>query len=69
MEGKKYRFFYHYNKHNKALTLHFRNICYVSKNILCNVSCESKWNKKQPMLTMQGFCSKITQKDDLIIVD
>jgi hypothetical protein len=56
---KKYRFFYHYYKHKKAMSIHFRGQCYVVSNIVCNPSCETKWNSTQPNLIMRGFASRV----------
>jgi len=60
MVMKKYRFFYHYNKPKKAMTVHFKDACYVVDNINCMVPCETKWNKTQPNLVMRGFAEKVT---------
>ena len=56
---KKYRFFYHYNKINKRMTVHFKGKCHIVDNIICSTSCNSKWNKRQPNLVMQGFCKEL----------
>ena len=70
MSIKKYRFFYHYNKANNGMTVHFRGVCYPCKHVRCNVPSETKWNKTQPRLVMQGFCEWIagggTTEDRLI---
>lgn len=54
-KNRKYRFFYHYNKWNGGLTVHFRGQCHPCKNIVCYPTTASKWNKIQPNLVMQGF--------------
>ncbi len=59
-----YRFFYHYFKAKKAMTVHFRGKCYTVNNITCDVPCETKWNKRQPYLVMQGFAHTVTIKDN-----
>lgn len=56
---KQYRFFYHYYKQKKAMTIHFRGTCTVVDNIECHVPCETKWKKAQPQLVMQGFCKEV----------
>lgn len=56
---KKYRFFYHYNKLNNKMTVHFRKKCYIVDNIHCLPPCESKWNKTQPHLVMQGWATRV----------
>lgn len=65
---KKYRFFFHYNKNNKGMTLHYRGQCIFTKNIQCNVPCETKWNKIQPQLVMRGWTKDIEIKDDIITI-
>lgn len=55
----KYRFFYHYFRNKKCMSVHFRNSCIPVKNIVCNVPCETKYNKRQPFLVIRGFCSNI----------
>lgn len=57
--AKKYRFFYHYYRQYKCLSVHFRNQCYKVENVVCNVPCNSKWSERQPNLVMQGFAEKL----------
>jgi hypothetical protein len=57
--GRKYRFFYHYNKHSDSMTVHFRNQCIPVGSIVCKTPCESKRNKTQPHLVMQGFAKEV----------
>jgi hypothetical protein len=56
---KEYRFFYHYNKYTGGMTIHFRGACYAVKNTLCMVESQSKWNKRQPHLVMQGWAREV----------
>jgi len=65
---KTYRFFYHYNHSKRALTVHFKKKCYITKNIECYVKSNSKWNSAQPTLVMQGFCSELLISEDLICI-
>ena len=60
-----YRFFYHYYKAKKAMSIHFRGTCYVVKDVVCHAPCETKWRKSQPMLVMQGFASNLEIVDDV----
>ena len=62
---KKLRFFYHYNKQTKNMTLHFRKSCFSVSNIICLVPCETKWNKTQPNLVMRGFCNEILIENNI----
>lgn len=56
---KKYRFFYHYYKAKGKMSVHFRDACYVVNDIICEVPCETKWNKTQPNLVMRGFANRL----------
>jgi hypothetical protein len=57
---KKYRFFYHYNKIKKCMTVHFRGQCILATNkLICEAVTESKKNKRQPYLVMQGFAKDV----------
>ncbi len=62
---KTYRFFYHYFKAKKKMSIHFRDQCMVVDNVICKVPCETKWNKRQPNLIMRGFCKDVTIKDNV----
>lgn len=64
----KYRFFYHYYKQKGKMSVHFRNKCYVTDNIKCEVTCETKWKKTQPKLIMQGWCEEIIVTNEEIII-
>jgi len=56
---KTYRFFYHYNKKEGKLTIHYRKKCIIADDIICKVPTNSKWNKTQPYLVMQGLASSV----------
>lgn len=66
---KKYRFFYHYYRQKKCMTVHFKKTCNPCADVICHVPTETKWNKKQPQLVIQGFCSKITNVNGKIIIE
>lgn len=61
---KKYRFFYHYYKQKKRMSIHFRNSCTVVDDVICEVPCETKWNKTQPQLVMRGFATDVRIVDN-----
>lgn len=65
---KKYRFFYHYNKQLKKMTIHFKKTCNIVDNVVCHVPCETKWNKRQPNLVMRGFCEDLKIKNGVGIL-
>jgi hypothetical protein len=44
------------------MTIHFRNKCELVDDIKCFVPCNTKWNKRQPYLVMQGFAKNLTIK-------
>ena len=68
MSNKKYRVFFHYYKQYKCMSIHFRNKCMKAKNIECNVAIETKYNKSQPQLVMQGFAESVEIKDDICYI-
>jgi len=45
------------------MSVHWKGLCIKTDNIDCRVPCETKWNKRQPYLTMQGFASSVRQED------
>ena len=54
-----YRFFYHYYKQKKRMSIHFKGACHVVDNVECLVPCETKWNKTQPQLVMRGWAKEL----------
>lgn len=52
---KRYRFFFHYHKVAKKMSVHFSKMCYLVDDISCMVPCETKHNKKQPYIVVQGW--------------
>lgn len=66
--SKQYRFFYHYYKQKKLMSVHFRGKCHVVKDIICERPCETKYNKRQPFLTMQGFANDVIIKNNQAII-
>lgn len=60
--NKSYRFFFHYNKPESRksgidkLTLHYRGQCHIVEKITCGVPTETKNNKSQPRIVVQGLC-------------
>lgn len=65
---KKYRFFYHYNKPNKKMSVHYRGQCLIVKDVLCNVPCETKWSESQPNLKMIGWASNVEIKNGIATI-
>lgn len=56
---KSYRFYYHYVHRTGQLSVHFRDKCYWVDDVVCFVPTNSKWNKTQPCLVMQGYCTQV----------
>lgn len=69
MKKKKYRFFYHYYRQYNCLSIHFKGKCYRVEDIKCNVPTESKWNKRQPHLTMRGWAEEVKIEDGVAEVN
>lgn len=57
--NKEYRFYFHYYRQYKCLSVHFKGVCYKVKDIKCLVPVRSKWNATMPNLVMQGFATEI----------
>lgn len=65
---KRYRFFYHYFRGKKAMSIHFRGTCHVVEDIKCNVPCETKWRPRQPRLIMQGYASEVNIENGIAYI-
>lgn len=46
------------------MTVHYRGKCYIAKNIICEPETQTKWNKIQPHIVLQGWCSNIIHTPD-----
>jgi len=55
----KRRFFFHYRRQTKKMTLHWGGACHPVDDIVCNVDCETKWNNKMPVLVLQGWANNV----------
>lgn len=63
-----YRFFYHYRRATGGMTVHFRGKCLPCQNVKCFVPNETKRNKIQPKLVVQGFCESVTIEDEVAVI-
>ena len=63
------RFFYHYHKGKKLMSIHFDKKCTQVKDVICLVPCETKWNNRQPYLVMRGFANSVTIKDNVAYIN
>jgi len=74
MPNKTYRFFYHYNKPESRktgidkLTLHYRGQCHIVEKIICLVPTETKNNKHQPRIVVQGLTSGVVIDRDVATI-
>jgi hypothetical protein len=59
MIDKKYRFFYHYRRSDGKMSVHFKKSCIPCNDVICKVPCETKRNKIQPFLVLQGFAKDV----------
>jgi hypothetical protein len=59
-----YRFFYHYNKQAKCLTVHFKGACLPTDDLVCDVPTQSKHNKRQPRVVIQGWATGVTISEE-----
>jgi hypothetical protein len=50
------------------MSVHYKKQCIQCQNIVCYADTETKWNKTQPQLTIQGFASRIEIKEDTIYI-
>lgn len=53
------RFFFHFRKQTGELTLHWNKQCISVKDVVCNVPVETKWNKQQPHVVLQGWATSV----------
>ncbi len=68
MMMKPRRFFYHYNKNSKMMTVHFKGTYIQTKEVHCNVPCQTKWNNRQPFLVMRGWADNVEVLGGLVII-
>ncbi len=60
---RSFKFFFHFNKNKKMMSLHFKKQCYFVKDIICKVPTNTKWNSRQPLIVMEGTASKVIIND------
>jgi len=62
------RFFFHYYRAYKCMSVHYKGQCFKVNDVQCSVPCETKWSDKQPNLIMRGFCKDVQIKDGVAII-
>jgi len=65
---KKRRFFYHYYRAYKCLSLHWKGACHRVQDVEVHVPTESKWRKGQPQLVIQGWAEDVEFVDGKAII-
>lgn len=63
------RFFFHFRKVTGELTLHWNKQCISIKDIVCNVPIQTKWNKQQPRVVLQGFANNVEINNGIAIIN
>jgi hypothetical protein len=66
--AKKYRVFYHYYRQYDCMSVHWKGQCYRVEQVECNVPTETKRNKRQPRLVIQGFAKEVTFEEGKAII-
>lgn len=67
-ENKKYRFFFHYYRQYNKMSIHFKGTCMRAKHVECSVPVETKWNKQQPYLVLQGWAESVEINDNICTI-
>ena len=51
------------------MSVHFKKQCIPAMDVDCRVPCETKRNKIQPYLVMQGFAENVRIENDKVIIE
>jgi hypothetical protein len=62
------RFFYHYRRCDKQMSVHFKGQCIPVRDVKCFVPCETKRQNRQPFLIMRGFAKEVTIQGDTAVI-
>lgn len=60
MKPREYRFFFHYNRREDSMSVHFRRKCLIVDRVVCNVPVDSKRRDVQPKLVLQGHAAGVS---------
>lgn len=66
---RSYRFFYHYRKCDKKMSVHYKGQCIPCDDVVCTVPCETKRRNIQPYLVMQGYAKNIRYEGNTVIIE
>jgi hypothetical protein len=50
------------------MSVHFKKQCMPCQNVVCFATAETKWNKTQPNLVIQGYASNVEMIGDTIYI-
>lgn len=65
---KKFRFFYHYNKQQRKMSVHFKRKCYIVTDIICQPECQTHYRNSQPYLVMRGWTTNVLINNDSVVI-
>jgi len=65
---KKKRFFFHYRRQTKSITVHWQGKCHAVADVICKAPCETKWNTRMPMLVIQGWANTVEILDGVATI-
>ena len=66
----KWRFFYHWRKCDDRMSIHFRGKCMPCDDVQTDgVKTETKRNKRQPRLVIQGFAKNVRIVNGIGIIE
>jgi len=51
------------------MTVHYRGQCIPCKDVVCRVPTETKWNRQQPQLVIQGFAKSVEIDGDVVTIE
>lgn len=67
---KRYRFYFHYRRCDRRMSVHFQGQCMPCQNVICYAPCETHRQNRQPFLVVRGFARQVTRdrKEDTIVI-
>ena len=63
-----FRFYYHWNRIHKKISVHFLGSCYLTKGLNIQVDTEAKFNNTQPLFVMRGWANHIDHNNNRTII-
>lgn len=62
------RFFFHFNKQTRNMTVHVAGQCIPVRHVSCHVPVQTKYNKRQPYLVLQGFARLVEVHGEIALI-